>query len=132
MKVMIIESDWPFEAKATEYFESHADLVVHEIPAGAVDHARSWGPDLLILAAEYATEGLLDSMGKLEPAPAVLLTEHMSRFDRAWSAWQLGGDELLMKPIFHLHELRQASITAMENATVCPSWNQRGTTAISA
>ncbi len=132
MKVLIIESDWPFEAKATNYFESHADLVVHATPANAVDRARSWRPDLLILAAEYATEELLKSLGMFEPAPAVLLTEHMSRFDRAWSAWQLGGDELLMKPIFHLHELRQASISAMKNAVVCPNWDQRETTAISA
>ena len=132
MKVLIIESDWPFEAKATDYFESHADLVVHATPANAVNCARSWSPDLLILAAEYATEELLESLSKLDSAPAVLLTEHMSRFDRAWSAWQHGGDELLMKPIFHLHELRLASITAMKNAVTCPNWDQRETTALSA
>ena len=40
----------------------------------------------------------------------------MDRYDRAWRAWQTGGDELLMKPVFTSAELHQAIVTALENA----------------
>ena len=59
---------------------------------------------------------LLEALRVLPDRPAVLLTEHMDRYDRAWRAWQRGGDELLMKPVFYAHELQQGIVTAMENA----------------
>lgn len=114
MKVMMIESDWQFEVKATRYFETHAGLVVHETAQTAIAHARSWEPDLVVLSAEFASAQLLEDLASLPSAPAVLLTEHMSRFDRAWSAWQRGGDELLMTPLFHISELQDAVVSAME------------------
>jgi DNA-binding response OmpR family regulator len=118
MRIMIVESDWQFEAKVTRFFENHAHLVSSRTSETALEHAKSWRPELIILSAEYAEEKLLDGLRALEPSPAVLLTEHMSRFDRAWRAWQVGGDELLMKPIFHYHELQQAVVSALEHATL--------------
>ena len=46
----------------------------------------------------------------------MLLTENLDRFDRAWRAWQQGGDELLLKPVLSTHDLHQAIVTARENA----------------
>ena len=47
--------------------------------------------------------------------PAVLLTGRMDRYSVAWKAWQKGGDELLMKPVFKSEEIHDAIVTAMEN-----------------
>jgi hypothetical protein len=44
----------------------------------------------------------------------VLLTEHMDRYDRAWRAWQVVGDELLMKPVFNAHEIHMGVVMALE------------------
>ncbi|MBN1941738.1 MAG: response regulator transcription factor [Phycisphaerae bacterium] len=118
MRIMLIESDWNFEAKAVAYLESRADMVVRQSPATAVRHAQAWQPDVVILAAEYAGEELLNGLRALPSRPAILITEHMSRFDRAWRAWQLGGDELLMKPLFHTRELHDAIVIAMERAAL--------------
>ena len=59
---------------------------------------------------------MLERMHGLPSSPAVLLTEHMDRYDRAWRAWQKGGDELLMKPVFKSDELHTAVVAALENA----------------
>jgi DNA-binding response OmpR family regulator len=118
MRIMIIESDWSFEIRATRYLESRAHLVVHETPFGLLKHACSWRPELIILGAEFVSEDLLKELRQLDPSPAVLITEHMCRFDRAWQAWQIGGDELLMKPIFHHQELQQAVTAALEHAAL--------------
>jgi hypothetical protein len=40
----------------------------------------------------------------------------MDRYDRIWRAWQQGGDELLVKPIFTSKELLDAIVATMENA----------------
>jgi DNA-binding response OmpR family regulator len=114
----MVESDWNFEAKAIGYLESRADVVVRQSQEGAVRHAQTWQPDLVILAAEYACEDMLNGLRALPGRPAILITEHMSRFDRAWRAWQLGGDELLMKPLFHTRELHDAIVIAMERAAL--------------
>ncbi len=118
MKIMIVESDWRFKVKVTRYFESRADWVVRQTPTGAVRCARAWNPDLVLLSAEYVNESLLAGLRALETPPAILLTEHMSQFQRAWRAWQLGGDELLMKPVFHTRELREAANTALKRAAI--------------
>lgn len=114
----MVESDWNFEARAVSYLESRADLVVRQSPATAVRHAQTWQPDVVILAAEYASEDLLNGLRALPARPAILITEHMSRFDRAWRAWQLGADELLMKPLFHTRELHDAIVIALERAAL--------------
>lgn len=117
MKVLIADPDWRFAQKTRDYLESHAHLVLSH---GEADHVmqrvRSWQPDLVILAAELAEKGLLNDLIATRDRPAVLLTEYMDRYDRAWRAWQQGGDELLMKPVFKSSELQQAIVTALENA----------------
>ncbi|MBN1555577.1 MAG: hypothetical protein JXA11_12600 [Phycisphaerae bacterium] len=118
MRIMMVESDWDFESKAIGYFESRADMVVRQTPASAVKQAQTWQPDVVILAAEHADEELLNGLRALPARPAIVITEHMSRFDRAWRTWQLGGDELLMKPLFHARELHDAIIIAMNRAAL--------------
>jgi len=117
MRVLIADPDWRFAEQAMGYLESHAHLVVRETQADeTLAHAEHWQPDLVMVAAELAQDGLLESLAKLPQAPAVLLTGWMDRFDRAWRAWQHGGHELLMKPVFAAEEIHSAIVTAMENA----------------
>jgi DNA-binding response OmpR family regulator len=117
MKVLIADPDWRFARKATSFLESHAHLVVCENrPTAVLAHASGWQPDLVILSAELAQRGLIESLMAMSPRPPILLTEHMARFDRAWRVWQKGGDELLLKPVFTMDELHQAIVTARENA----------------
>ena len=58
----------------------------------------------------------MEGLARLNPQPAVLLTIWMDRYDIAWRAWQRGGDELLMKPLFNTGELHLAIVTALQNA----------------
>lgn len=117
MKVLIVEPDWRFSQQATEYLESHAHLVVHQLkPAEAIGKADHWHPDLVIVASELAETGILEALSQLDSPPAVLLTGWMDRYDIAWRAWQRGGDELLMKPLFNTGELHLAIVTALQNA----------------
>ena len=118
MKVLIVDADWRFAEQAGDFLESHAHLVVHHNKADdAIDKAKHWQPDLVILAAEFAQDAsLVSSLYGASPRPAILLTDHMHRFDRAWRAWQRCGDELLMKPIFKGEELQTAVVAALENA----------------
>lgn len=118
MKVLIADPDWYFSQRAGRFLESRAHLVVHEGAwDAALDQARRWLPDLVILASELALhDGVMAALSSLKPRPAVLLTERMDRFDRAWRAWQQGGDELLLKPVLSSYDLHQAIVTARENA----------------
>ncbi len=117
MKVLIVEPDWRFSQQATEYLESHAHLVVHQLrPAEAIGKADHWHPDLVIVASELAETGILEALAQLDSAPAILLTGWMDRYDVAWRAWQRGGDDLLIKPVFQTEELHEAIVMAMENA----------------
>ncbi|MCE5277932.1 MAG: response regulator [Planctomycetaceae bacterium] len=130
MKVLIIEPDWRFAQQATAFLESHAHLTVHETTAeGGLAKASHWQPDLVIAADVFAEDGLLESLADVPDKPAVLLTGWMDRYDVAWRAWQRGGDELLMKPVFRAEELHGAIITAMENATAGTRGSQLPTTA---
>jgi DNA-binding response OmpR family regulator len=118
LKVLIADADWRFTRQAVAYLESHAHLVVCEARLKeAREHSLHWKPDLVIAAAELANRGFLLSIMAMKPRPAVLLTGQMDRFDLAWRAWQKGGDELLIKPIFQVDELHQAIVTALENRT---------------
>jgi len=119
MKVLIADPDWRFAHFATTYLEAHAHLVITTPQAqDAIQRTNHWQPDVVILAAELAEKGLLASLQTMPTRPAILLTEHMERFDRAWRIWQTGGDELLLKPIFHGDELHLSIAAAMENAAV--------------
>ena len=117
LKVLIADPDWRFAEQASSYLESRAHLVVHVSQADAAfARAEHWQPDLVILAAELAEKGLLTSLCGLPQRPAILLTGWLDRYDRAWRAWQKGGDELLIKPIWRKSELHDAIVTALENA----------------
>lgn len=117
MKVLIVDADWRFATHASRYLESRAHLVVHQSSGEqALDQAQRWQPDLVIVAAELAQTGIMEALGRLNPQPAVLLTGWMDRYDIAWRAWQRGGDELLMKPLFNTAELHLAIVTARQNA----------------
>ncbi len=117
MKVLIADPDWSFAQRAQNYLESRAHLVVVEkTPGDAIARARHWQPEVVIAAGQIAQEDLLPSLAALHPRPAVLLTEFMHCYARAWRAWQRGGDELLIKPLLNIEELHLAIITALENA----------------
>jgi DNA-binding response OmpR family regulator len=117
MRILISDPDWRFAQQATGYLEAKAHLVVHQTdPAVAEDVVARWRPDVVILAAEHAETGLLEAILERPARPAVLLTEHLDRYDRAWRVWQAGGDDLLMKPVFNGEELRLGIVTARENA----------------
>jgi len=117
LKVLIVDPDLHFAERAAAYLESHAHLTVAKASAiEAMAQIRHWSPDLIILAGEVAEKGLIKALYGTNPRPAVLLTEHMDQFARAWRVWQTGGDELLMKPVFRTSEFVSAIITALENA----------------
>jgi CheY-like chemotaxis protein len=119
MKVLIVDPDWRFAQQITSHLEAHAHLVVHQSTGiEALDRIRHWGPELVILAAEAAENGLVESIQLLQPRPAVLLTEYLDRYDRAWRVWQKGGDDLLIKPVFCWDDVQEAMVTALENAAV--------------
>jgi DNA-binding response OmpR family regulator len=121
MKVLIVEPDWRFAKQAASYLESHAHLVVQESRLDeALARAAHWQPDLVIVASELAEDNFLELLTTAAPLhkPAVLLTGWLDRYDIAWRAWQKGGDELLMKPVFTTDELHEAIVTALENATL--------------
>ncbi len=133
MKVLIADADWHFTRQAESYLESHAHNVATETKASEVlAHARHWQPDLVILSAELAEDGeksLLDSLGKLPNRPAVLLTEFIHRYDRAWRMWQQGGDDLLIKPILSENDIHAAVTTAMTNAAAGRPTTRKAATA---
>lgn len=117
MKILILDPDWRFGAQTRRYFESLAHLVVLQSHGNdAIRKIDRWQPDLVVVAAELAQDGLLEHLHTGEHRPAVLLTGWMDRYDRVWRAWQKGGHELLMKPVFNTEEIHQATITALENA----------------
>ncbi len=119
MKVLIVEPDWRFTQKATSFLETHGHHVVLQPTAcEALDRTRHWQPDLVIVAAELGETGLLESLHKLQPRPAVLLTGWMDRYDIVWRAWQKGGDDLLIKPMLRIEDLHEAIVSARENAVV--------------
>jgi CheY-like chemotaxis protein len=125
MKVLIVESDWHFVRQAQRDLESDGHYTLQASPEEAVTQGRRWKPDVVLLAAEFAEPDRLTAMRRLPGRPTVILTEQMARFDRAWMAWQIGGDELLMKPMLHADELRQALYVGRQNALACPTWTGR-------
>ena len=119
MKILIADADWRFVRQATDYLESRGHLVVHQNRVeAALAQANRWQPDLVILAADLADDRMVKGLRNSFSSPAVLLTEHMDRFDRAWRVWQKCGHELLMKPVCKSQELHDAIVTAMENSVL--------------
>jgi len=117
LKVLLAETDWRFARQTSEFLESHAHLVVHQPQAGDVlSTVRHWRPDLVIICEELGGDGLLAELHAMDDRPAVLLVGWMDRYAGVWRAWQQGGDELLMKPIFKVEELHSAIVSALENA----------------
>ena len=117
MKVLIADEDWAFAQKAWAHFEATANLVLWEPRMAQVaQRAASWQPDLLIVSARHVEQGLLEHLPPGPLRPAVLVTEHMADCDRAWRAWQKGGDELLLKPVFRSRDLHEAAMSALRNA----------------
>ena len=117
MRVLIVETDWRFVNQAVEYLEARAhDVVLQPNPREAIELSRRWRPDLVIAASQFGQTGLLEALHGMPERPAVLLTGAMARYDLAWKAWQRGGDELLMKPIFRIGELREAIVAARQIA----------------
>jgi DNA-binding response OmpR family regulator len=117
MRVLVIDTDWCFVRQARQYLEAHAHLVVHQNqPRDAQAQAEHWQPDLVILSAELADDELIRSLQETPDRPAILLTDHMDSYDRAWRTWQKCGDELLMKPVFRAAELHEAIVSALQNA----------------
>lgn len=117
MRVLIADPDWRFARQASVFLEAHAHLVVR-CPDGerALKTIRRWRPDLVLISERLTEVGLLERIHALDDRPAVLLVGRMDRYDKVWRAWQRGGDELLMKPVFKSQELHSAIVTAMENA----------------
>ena len=122
MKVLIADTDRDFALKAWAYYEKSANLVLLQPDSDqVVASARSWGADLVIVSARQVEQGVLEGLYALPARPAVLVTEHMRNPGRAWRAWQQGGDELLLKPVFKLKELAQAVTNALGSA----AWGRR-------
>ena len=123
MRILIVDHDRSFLEEVRELLEPRGHLVVNETdPNFALERARRWRPDLVMVSAELeaCSQGdMLERLRQLRPAPAVLLTSHLDRFDLAWQAWQKGGDELLLKPILQPSQLQVAMMTALQNA-LCP------------
>lgn len=130
MKVLMVDSDWRFSGQAANFLESRAHHVVSEPrPRQAVAHAQKWQPDLALVAAETANLDVIKALYEMSPRPAVLVVGRMDRYDKAWQAWQTGGDELLMKPVFKAEELHDAIVTAMENRATGRRGNNQGLSA---
>ncbi len=117
MKVLIIDPDPRFGENVRDSLESHTHLVVHLTDASlARDRVLQWKPDIVIIAAELHGDGLLEFLHSGPHRPAVLLTGWMDSYAEVWQAWQRGGHELLMKPVFNSREVYDAMLTARENA----------------
>lgn len=125
LKVLMCDTDWRFVEHATRFLTTHGHQVISEpLPSEALDLALRWKPDVLVISSESATgqnSSLLAELRSVSPRPAILLTGQLDRFDAAWQAWQLGGDELLLKPVIHAWELHTAIIAAIERAAPMPA-----------
>ena len=128
MRILIVDPDWHFVGQAREYLESRGDFVACEQkPDGTLARVVRWRPDVVMISAELSEVWggyMLRNLGKVNPAPAVILTAGLDRFDKAWQAWQRGGHEVLFKPVLHPSELHVTIISALGNA-LCPR-NRQG------
>ena len=122
MKVLIVDADWSFFRQAADLLEARGHYVVQEAePSQAVSRALKWRPDVILVNAELpaACDGdLLRQFGDVQPRPALLVVASLGCFDKAWRAWQQGGDEVLFKPMLHPSELHVGIMAARENAVL--------------
>jgi two-component system, LytTR family, response regulator AlgR len=120
LKVLICDTDQRFVSRAERFLASHGHQVVTEqLPDTALELARSWKPDVLVLSSEAAdqqADSFMHELRDLNPRPAILLTGQLDRFDAAWRAWRKGADELLLKPVLHAWEIHTAILAAIEAA----------------
>ncbi len=123
MRVLIADPDWVFLQQIRSYLESRGHHTVYEPDTDVVlERAGHWRPDVVMLSAELddvCDGNLVEKLSALQPRPAILLTAALDSFDKAWRAWQHGGDEMLFKPMLNTSELNVAMFAAMENA-LCP------------
>ena len=119
MKVIIADPDWRFASQAFSFLESRAHMVAHynDIEA-VVAGAKKWQPDLVMVSAELATDKAMNTLRSMSPRPAILLTGSMAEPGQTWRAWQRGGDELLMKPVFKAKEIHEAIVSALQTSAV--------------
>ena len=96
------------KAGLAETRANHPDLIVLDLCLPDIDG--------FAICEELAEDGLLRELHAMDDRPAVLLVGWMDRYAGVWRAWQQGGDELLMKPIFKVEELHSAIVAALENA----------------
>ena len=124
MKILVVDSDWQFLCKTRDILEPRGHYIVHEDdPERALRRSLKWRPDVIMVSTEYESccdGNLLGDLSRLKPRPAVLLTSALTDFDKAWRAWQRGGDEVLCTPMLHTSELHVAIMIARQNA-LCPS-----------
>ena len=123
MRVLIADPDWSFLQQARSYLESRCHHTVYEPDTDVVvERAQHWRPDVVMVSAELeevCNGDLVAQLSALQPRPAILLTAPLDCFDKAWRAWQHGGDEMIFKPMLNTSELNVAIFSAMENA-LCP------------
>ncbi|OPX24184.1 MAG: hypothetical protein B1H04_02590 [Planctomycetales bacterium 4484_123] len=123
LKVLLVDSDWYFLTQVTSILESRGHHVVREgNPAEALDRARRWRPDVVMVDVqlpEVHRGELVADLAAIQPRPAIVLLSAMEHFERAWAAWQRGGDDVLFKPILHPSDVHLAILTARKNA-LCP------------
>jgi DNA-binding response OmpR family regulator len=133
LKVLICDTDQRFVSRAERFLTGHGHQVVTEqLPDAALDLARSWSPDVLVLSSEVADrqdDDFMRDLRNISPRPAILLTGQLDRFDAAWRAWRKGADELLLKPVLHAWEIHTAILSAIEAA---PTRKNAPTPAVSA
>jgi len=116
MRILIADPDSRFAAQAASYLESKTHSVVHYSDVqSALIAARRWQPDLVIVAAELVTEKAMNAFRSFNPRPAIVLAGSLAQTGQTWRAWQRGGDELLMKPVFKGREIQEAIVAALQH-----------------
>ena len=124
MKILVVDSDSSFLRQTRDLLEPRGHYVVHEADTDrALRRSLKWHPDVIMVSTEYESccdGNLLNDLARLTPRPAILLISAMTDFEKAWRAWQRGGDEVLFKPLLHSSELHTAIMSARQNA-LCPS-----------
>ncbi|MCK4624991.1 MAG: response regulator, partial [Phycisphaerae bacterium] len=116
MKILVVDSDWAFLRQTRDLLEPRGHYVVHEADTDrALRRSLKWHPDVIMVSTEYESccdGNLLNDLARLTPRPAILLVSAMTDFEKAWRAWQRGGDEVLFKPLLHSSELHTAIMSA--------------------
>jgi DNA-binding response OmpR family regulator len=120
MKALIIDNDSRLINQIRQTLEADGHLAVDYADADqALRQGRNWRPEVVFVNSELPAcwQGdLLDKLARLPDRPAIILTASLERFDLAWRAWQLGGDEVVFKPLFGTDEVHRVILTARQKA----------------